>query len=108
MGMSIKLENALVLVLACLSGCIGLGAQAKAIDYNEVIFTCGREESVLVRFYPSNGSAILVRDEQTFDLKQEPAGSGFLYTNRRVSIRGKGEDMSIEVGHMAPIKCHAQ
>ena len=109
MGILINLAITLSLIFsASLAACTGSGGQETAYHYNEVIFACEREQPVLVRFYPGRDSAVLMRDGQSFNLTQEPVGSGFSYANKQVSIRGKGKEMSISIGRMTPMSCHAQ
>lgn len=62
----------------------------------------------MVHFYPQQSRAVLIRDNQAIELRHEPAASGFLYSNVKVSIRGKGDRMSLEIGRMMPIACHAK
>ena len=52
--------------------------------------------------------SVLVRGGQTTELQQEPSGSGFVYASRTTTIRGKGDDLTVEIGRMAPLQCKAK
>jgi membrane-bound inhibitor of C-type lysozyme len=69
----------------------------------EVAFTCANGESISVRFSPANSKAVLIRGGQGIELPQQPSGSGFVYSNGPNTIRGKGLDLTVEVGRMVPI-----
>ena len=65
-------------------------------------------ESLSVRFLPAQGVAVLVRNGKTIELQQQPSGSGFIYSNGPNTIRGKGNDLTVEIGRMVPIQCKAR
>jgi membrane-bound inhibitor of C-type lysozyme len=48
---------------------------------------------------------VLTRGEDVTSLPQLPTGSGFHYSNGRIGIRGKGNELMLEIGRMAPIPC---
>ena len=66
------------------------------------------EEVVEMRFFPLQGVGVLVRHGKPMELQQQPAASGFLYTNGPNTVRGKGSELIIEVGRMVPIRCQAR
>jgi len=70
-----------------------------------VTFSCINGETVSVRFLPHEDIAILSRNGTDLELPQQRSGSGFIYSTGRNTIRGKGDDMTIEIGRMAPIQC---
>jgi membrane-bound inhibitor of C-type lysozyme len=74
----------------------------------DVAFTCTHGESVSVRFSPAHGTAVLTRHGERMELQQQPSGSGFIYSNGPNTIRGKGDDLTLEIGRMAPIQCKAR
>lgn len=76
-----------------------------ATPMERVLYSCGGSESVEVRFFPEQGVAVLVRHGHTHELQQEPAASGFRYTNGAYTVLGKADEMRLEVGRMAPITC---
>ncbi|AEB86030.1 hypothetical protein ALDI51_13360 [Alicycliphilus denitrificans] len=73
-----------------------------------VSFTCTNGESISVVFSPANGTAILVRNGENIELKQQPSGSGFMYSNGPNTIRGKGNDLTVEIGRMVPLQCSSE
>jgi membrane-bound inhibitor of C-type lysozyme len=97
----------LPLVLITLNACHHLAKTPSSLDYHEVIFNCLDGTSTRVQFYTNQDKATLIRNNQSVDLIQQPAASGYWYTNAKVSIRGKGNKMSVEIGRMAAITCHA-
>ncbi|MFN3311159.1 MAG: MliC family protein [Thermomonas sp.] len=73
-----------------------------------VAFACSNGPDLSVRFFPAQGVAVLVRGGQTTELQQAPSGSGFVYANRTTTLRGKGDDLTVEIGRMAPLLCKAK
>lgn len=71
-----------------------------------VTYHCQRGESIDVLF--TSSAAILTRNSEQHTLAQQPTASGFLYSNGKISIRGKGENIILEIGRMAPLDCSAQ
>ncbi len=102
------------LTLTCLAlalmGCAsapgdeGAGVAGEVLD---VAFVCDRDERMAVRFYPDRELAVLTRHDQQIELPQQPSGSGFIYSNGPNTIRGKGDELTVEIGRMAPIHCKA-
>ena len=76
----------------------------------EVAFTCTGGESLSVRFLPNQEKAILSRNGETIELQQEPAASGFRYSNsnKSTTISGKGEHLTVTIGRMTPLECKAK
>lgn len=74
-------------------------------DEREVSFFCMNGETVSVRFFPAQGVAVLVRNGNNIELQQQPTGSGFLYSNGPNTIRGKGDELMLEIGRMVPVPC---
>lgn len=74
----------------------------------EVAFACDNGETLSVRFFTAEGIAVLVRHGKTIELQQQPSGSGFIYSNGPNAIRGKGLDLTVTIGRMAPIQCQAK
>lgn len=79
-----------------------------SMDEREVAFSCDNNESLSVRFVESREVAILMRDGDAIELKQQRSGSGFVYSNGPNTIRGKGDDLTVEIGRMMPIQCKAR
>jgi hypothetical protein len=49
-----------------------------------------------------------MRNGENIPLSQQPSGSGFMYSNGPNTIRGKGNDLTVEIGRMVPIQCSAK
>ncbi len=77
------------------------------VDRN-VTFSCINGETVSVRFLPDEDIAILSRNGTDLTLPEQRTGSGFIYSTGRYTIHGKGDDLTIEIGRMAPIQCRAK
>ncbi|RPI46495.1 MAG: hypothetical protein EHM59_07315 [Betaproteobacteria bacterium] len=95
------------LITALLAACSTPPREATDILERQVRFVCGNGEEVEMRFFPRQGVAVLVRHGMPIELKQQPSGSGFVYSNGPNTVRGKGEELSVEIGRMAPIQCKA-
>lgn len=80
-------------------------AAPDAATERSVNFLCDNGERVALRFFPQQGVGVLVRGGRTLELQQQPAASGFVYSNGTHTVRGKGEDLVIEVGRMVPLRC---
>lgn len=97
---------------ACLSllatACTSTVQGTPAPEVREVHFDCTHGESLLVRFLPARGVAVLVRNGSAVELQQQPSGSGFVYSNGPNTIRGKGADLTVEIGRMVPLQCKAR
>jgi len=70
-------------------------------------FKCDNDESIEVRFFPDQGTAVLVRGGENIELNGEAAASGFKYSNGQTTIQGKGNEIMLNVGMMATAKCLA-
>lgn len=79
-----------------------------SVDVHDVTFSCDNNETLSVRFITSREVAILMRNGDAIELKQQPSGSGFIYSNGPNTIRGKGDDLTVEIGRMVPIQCTAR
>jgi len=82
-------------------------ASAPTAKVNVVAYRCARGESVRVTYFIDQERALLERNGTTIELQQKPSGSGIIYSNGPNTIRGKGKDLTLEIGRMAPIQCHA-
>ncbi|MDU0354485.1 MliC family protein [Paraglaciecola aquimarina] len=98
-----------VFVLVVLNACQQpAGENTTQDDFNEVTFACERGKSIVVRFSLNSELAMLFDNNQVAELTQKPSASGYFYTNNKISIRGKGDALQLEIGRMAALKCHAQ
>jgi membrane-bound inhibitor of C-type lysozyme len=71
-------------------------------------FACDNDETIEVRFFPDQGIAVLMRGGQNVELNGEPVTSGFRYSNGQTTIEGKGDELKMTVGMMAPTSCKAK
>lgn len=72
----------------------------------EVEYACERGSSIRVQ-YNNTDTAVLFRGDTAIELKQMPSGSGFIYSNGPNTIRGKGDELRLEIGRMRAIPCKA-
>jgi len=86
---------------------LALGAAACTSDAEviEVEFSCINSADVTVRFFPDQELAVLLRNGEEIELPQQRSGSGFIYSNGPNTIRGKGNELSVEIGRMVPLQC---
>ena len=104
-----KKESLILLTaLAGLAACAGKPQRPVAAGMNRVLFDCGNDEQVEMRFFPAQGVAVLVRNGKPMELRQQPSASGFIYSNGPNTVRGKGREISVEIGRMVPIRCEAR
>jgi membrane-bound inhibitor of C-type lysozyme len=98
---------ALLLAAAACAACAPMATRDNSPQDREVRYRCDNGESVALRFFPTQGVATLVRGGRTMELQQQPAGSGFVYSNGPNTVRGKGDELMLEIGRMAAIRCQA-
>ncbi len=98
---------AALLTTVALTGC-STGMEASSENaLTRVAYSCDRGMPIAVVFYPAEGRAELMRNDDVISLESVPVGSGFKYTSVQTTIRGKGDELILEVGRMAPITCKA-
>lgn len=97
---------ALVCVSSVLAACAST-SDRQGGDMIDVAFSCTNGEHLRVQFHQDRELAVLIRNDQPIELPQQPSGSGFIYSNGPNTIRGKGDDLTVEIGRMTPIECHA-
>lgn len=99
---------ALSLIAASLAwGCSASGQGVATDEVRNIGFHCSNGETLSVRFHNAEERAVLVRHGQEISLKQQPSGSGFIYSNGPNTIRGKGNALTVEIGRMVPLQCEA-
>ena len=84
------------------------GAVGEPTAERRVSFRCDDERNIEVRFFPMQGVAVLVRNGDNIELQQGPGASGFRYSNGPNTIIGKGNELTLEIGRMAPINCRTE
>jgi membrane-bound inhibitor of C-type lysozyme len=95
-------------VVAALAACAADAPVGEPTGQRRVSFTCEHGQAIEMRFFPLQGVGVLVRDGQTMELQQQPAASGFVYSNGPNTVRGKGDELTLEIGRMRPISCRAR
>lgn len=96
-----------VILALLLAGCAG-NTRPEPDPVRKVLFQCENGESALVRFYTGEERADLLYDGQVIGLQQQRTASGFHYTNAGNGIRGKGDELLLEIGRRAPIRCQVK
>ena len=91
-----------------LGSCATTPPDGESSVVRRVPFSCTNGEALEVRFFSLQGVAVLVRNGTPIELQQQPSGSGFIYSNGPNTIRGKGEDLTVEIGRMVPIQCSSR
>jgi membrane-bound inhibitor of C-type lysozyme len=95
-------------MLAALAACAADAPLGEPTGQRRVQFACDNGQAIEMRFFPLQGVGVLVRDGQTMELQQQPAASGFVYSNGPTTVRGKGDELALEIGRMRPIACRAR
>ncbi len=106
-GAAVAVAAAASALALLLTACTSASRQEKAVIERHVRFVCDNKESVELRFFPQQGVAVLVRHGRTIELQQQKAASGFVYSNGPNTVRGKGDEITVEVGRMVPLRCTA-
>ena len=70
-------------------------------------FACGNGDRVEMQFLPEQGMGVLVRNGWTVGLPAQPTASGYAYSNGPTTVLGKGNELTIHIGHLAPIWCRS-
>lgn len=104
-GYSVRSCIAAGLCMLLFSGCSVTQPQGEPTGETRATYQCDDGNSVEMRFFPLQGVGVLVRNGQPMELQQVPAASGFRYSNGPHTVRGKGSELIIEIGRMAPIRC---
>lgn len=105
---TIALSLCAAATLAACGSTAPAGAVTSPPDVRHVAFQCSDGETLSVRFYPSEERAVLIRHGQEIALRQQPSGSGFIYSNGPNTIRGKGRELTVEIGRRVPLQCQSQ
>lgn len=103
-----KSHLALLLSATVAAACAPMASHDTLPNDRAVTYHCSNGESVAVRFFPAQGVATLARGGRTIELQQQPAASGFVYSNGPNTARGKGDELMLEMGRMVPISCRAR
>jgi membrane-bound inhibitor of C-type lysozyme len=93
-----------LIAAAAAAGCAGRSRETVPAEL-PVHFTCTNGDALDVTFVPARRVAVLIRNDKPVDLAQQPAASGFVYSNGPNTIRGKGDELIVEIGRMVPLQC---
>jgi membrane-bound inhibitor of C-type lysozyme len=95
----------LALGVACSGSSNVPGTSAASAE--RVRFLCDNAETVEIQFLPDRGIALFDsgNGQNPVELPQQPAASGFHYTNGRITVRGKGDEIRVEIGGGPSLRC---
>ena len=91
-----------------LCGCSSLPPVEQAFSGGSVQFACGNGESVEMQFSPGTDRGVLRRSGWTVELPKRAADKGYAFSNGLTTVQGAGSEMTIQVGHLAPVWCRSQ
>lgn len=91
-------------VLLALLGCAAADSDSET-EIQMLSFNCAGGEQLQVAFNTEKHHAELRRNGDSFVLTQQRVASGFRYSDGRRTIRGKGAELIVEIGRMAPMSC---
>ncbi len=98
-----------VLVALLATGCAT--APAEKVSFNEtgsMQFACGNGDKVEMQFFPEQNMGVLVRNGWTVGLPAQATDSGYAYSNGPTTVRGDGNEMTIQIGYLTPIWCRGR
>jgi membrane-bound inhibitor of C-type lysozyme len=95
------------LSLLSLSACVTKN-EVSSLENTTVQYECDRGTQLLAIF-SKDGSNVEISTNTVKNLKlpSQATGSGFIYSNGRYELRGKGEEATWSVGRMASEHCLA-
>ena len=96
-----------VLLAGTLLACSSSARRENEVIERQVRFVCSNGEEVEMRFFPQQRVAVLVRHGLSMELLERPSGSGFIYSNGPNTVRGKGDEITVEIGRMVALQCKA-
>lgn len=94
-----------------LSGCASqppaMQAFSASTDGRSMQYACGNGEKVEMQFYPEQGRSVMRRSGWTVELPKQAAETGYAFSNGPTTVLGKGNELTIQIGHLAPIWCRS-
>ncbi|MDD2178752.1 MliC family protein [Acidovorax sp. D2M1] len=94
-----------------LSGCASqppaMQAFSTQTDGRSMQYACGNGEKVEMQFYPEQGRSVMRRSGWTVELPKQAAETGYAFSNGPTTVLGKGNELTIQIGHLAPIWCRS-
>ncbi|MEG3768520.1 MliC family protein [Alteromonas sp. 14N.309.X.WAT.G.H12] len=97
--------------LALLNGCNGEKEVPSKPNEEAVIqvdFACSADVTFHVQFYQQQPLAVLTWNNADIRLTEQPSGSGFIYSNDTITLRGKGNEATLTFADMPPFHCRAK
>ena len=78
-----------------------------------VTYHCANGDKLLVSYdrrqeTATLATALLAPEDTTLTLPRQISGSGFIYSDGEVTLRGKGQEVQLQAGRRAPVSCMAQ
>ena len=70
----------------------------------DIKYACDNGTSLAITF-SEKAAELTLPDGEKLSLPQQPAASGFWYSNGRYELRGQGEELRFAIGRMAPVTC---
>ena len=98
---------ATLLLSGCASQPPAMQAFSAPADGNSMQYACGNGEKVEMQFYPDQGRSVMRRSGWTVELPRQAAETGYAYSNGPTTVLGKGNELTIHIGHLAPIWCRS-
>ena len=94
-----------------LSGCASQPPVMQAFnapaDGSSMQYACGNGEKVEMQFYPEQGRSVMRRSGWTVELPKQATETGYAFSNGPTTVLGKGNELTIQIGHLAPIWCRS-
>jgi hypothetical protein len=99
-----------LLVAVLTTGCASVPAEKVAFGErsNNMQFACGNGDKVEMQFFPEEGMSVLVRNGWTVGLPQQATETGYAFSNGPTTVRGQGNEMTIQIGYLTPIWCRGR
>ena len=99
-----------LLVAVLTTGCASVPAEKVAFGErsNNMQFACGNGDKVELQFFPEEGMSVLVRNGWTVGLPEQATDTGYAYSNGPTTVRGQGNEMTIQIGYLTPIWCRGR
>mgnify|MGYP006153056395 FL=1 len=98
---------ATLLLSGCASQPPAMQAFSAPADGNSMQYACGNGEKVEMQFYPDQGRSVMRRSGWTVELPRQVAETGYAFSNGPTTVLGKGNELTIQIGHLAPIWCRS-
>ena len=98
---------ATLLLSGCASQPPAMQAFSAPADGSSMQYACGNGEKVEMQFYPEQGRSVMRRSGWTVELPKQATETGYAFSNGPTTVLGKGNELTIQIGHLAPIRCRS-